>query len=53
MNEGLLPNVILPPAGWYHPEPLWFDYNRCVWMAINKLSINDLLIDNVPGAPQP
>jgi len=22
-------------------------------MAINKLSINDLLIDNIPGAPPP
>jgi len=25
----------------------------CTWIVINKLSINDLLIDNVPGAPPP
>jgi len=53
MNEGLLPNGILPPASFPHPEPSWFDYSRCTWMAINKLSINDLLIDNVLGAPPP
>jgi len=53
MNEGLLPNGILPPAGWDHPEPSWFDYCRCTWMAIDKLSINDLLLDNVLGAPPP
>jgi len=53
MNEGLLPNWILPPAGFPHPEPSWFDYSRCTWMAIDKLSINDLLLDNVPGAPPP
>jgi len=53
MNKGLLPNGILPPAGWDHPEPSWFDYSRCTWMAIDKLSINELLIDNVPGAPPP
>ena len=53
MNEGLLPNGILPPAGFTCPEPSWFDYSRCTWMAINELWINDLLIDNVPGAPPP
>jgi len=53
MNEGLLPNGILPPAGWDHPEPSWYDYSRRTWMAINKLSINDLLFDNVQGAPPP
>jgi len=53
MNEGLLPNGILSPAGWDHSEPSWFDYSRCTWMAINKLSINDLLLDNVPCAPPP
>jgi len=51
MNEGLLLNRIRPPAGWDHPEPSWFDCSRCTWMAINKLSINDPHIDNVPGAP--
>jgi len=51
MNEGLLPNGILPPAGWDHPEPSWFDYSRCTWMVIDKLPINDRLIDNIPGAP--
>jgi len=50
-NAGLLPNRILPPAGWDHPLPSWFDYSRCPWMAINKLSINGLLRDNVLGAP--
>jgi len=53
MNEGLLPNQILPPAGFPHPEPLWFDYSRCTWMAIDKLSINNLLTDNISGAPPP
>jgi len=53
MNEGVLPNGILPPAGFPHPEPSWFDYSRCTWMAIDKLSINDLLKHNVPGAPPP
>jgi len=53
MNEGLLPNGILPPAGFPHPQPSWFDYGRCTWIAIGKLWINDLLIDNVPGAPPP
>jgi hypothetical protein len=53
MNEGLLPNGILPPAGWNHPEPLWFDISSCTWMAIDKLSKHDLLLDNVPSAPPP
>jgi hypothetical protein len=53
MNEGLLPNAILPPASWDHPEPSWFDYSRCSWMAIDKLWINDLLIDNIPGELPP
>jgi len=53
MNEGLLPNGILPPAGWDHPEPSWFDYSRCTWMAINKLPMNNRLIEKVPGAPPP
>ena len=53
MNEGLIPNRILPPAGILHPEPSRIDYSRCTSMAIDKLSINDLLIDNVPGAPPP
>ena len=51
MNEVLLPNRILPPAGWDHPEPSWFDYSWCTWLSIDKLSINDLLIHNVPCAP--
>jgi len=53
MNEGLLRNRILPPASWDHPELSWFDYIRCTCMAIDKLSIDNLLIDNVPGAPPP
>jgi len=53
MNEVLFPNTILPPAGFPLPEPSWFDYSRCTWMAIDKLSINYLLTDNVPGAPPP
>jgi len=53
MNEGLLPNGILPPADLPHPETSWFDYGRCTWMAIDKLSINNLLIDIVLGVPPP
>ena len=53
MNEGRLPNGIEPPVGFPHPEPSWFDSSRFTWMAIHKLSINDLLIDNVPGALPP
>jgi len=53
MDEALLPNEILPPAGTDHPEPSWFDYSSCTWVAIDMLSINDLLIDHVPGAPPP
>jgi len=51
MNEGLVPNGILPPAGFPHSVPSLFDYVRSTWIAINKLAINDLLIDNVLGAP--
>jgi len=53
MSEGILPNWILPPAGFPYPEPSWFEYSWCTWMAIEKLTINDQLIDNVPGAPTP
>jgi len=53
MNEGLLPDGILPPASFPLPKPWWLDYSRCTWMAIDKLSINDLLIDNILGAPPP
>jgi len=53
MNEVLLPNRILPPATWNHPDSSWFDYSRCTWMAIDKVSINDVLIVNVPGAQPP
>ena len=27
-NKGLLPDRILPPAGWDRPEPSWFDFSR-------------------------
>ena len=37
MNEGLSTDRILPPAGWDRPEPSWFDFSRCTWMAINEL----------------
>jgi len=53
MNEELLPNGILPPASFPHPQPSWFDYSWCAWMAIDKLAINDLLIYHKPGIPQP
>ena len=53
MNEGLIPNGILPPAGWDHPEPSWFDWSRYTGMAVDKQSINDQLIVNVLGPPPP
>jgi len=53
MNEGQLPNGILLPAGFPQPEPSWFEYSGCTWMAIDKLSIHDPLVDNVRGAPPP
>ena len=53
MNEWPLPYQILPPAGFPHAEPSWFDYSRCTWMALDKLPIHDLLRNNVPGAPPP
>jgi len=53
INEGLLPNGILPPASRVHPESSWIDYSRCTWMAIDKMSINALLIDNIRVAPPP
>jgi hypothetical protein len=53
MNEGLSINGILASAGWDHLEPSWIDYSWYICMAIDKLSINDLLIDNIQGAPTP
>jgi len=53
MNDGLCPNGIPPPAGFPDAEPSWFDYTRSTWMAIDKLSIIDLVIHSVPGAPPP
>ena len=53
MNNRLLPNRILPPAGFPHPEPSWFDYSKRAWIAINKLSTNNLLIEHIPGAALP
>jgi hypothetical protein len=53
MIEGLLPNRILPPASWDHPEKSRFDYSKCTCLAIDKLPINDRLIDNVLGVPPP
>jgi len=54
MNEVLLPDGILPPAGWDRPELSWFDFGRCTWMAIDELSqLIHPPIDNVPGAPPP
>ena len=53
MNEELLPNRILQPAGFPHLERSWFDCSSCTWMAIHKLSINDLIIDNIPSALPP
>jgi len=52
-DEGLLPNGILSPASWVHPEASWFNCSRCTWMAITMLPINDLLTDKVLGAPPP
>jgi len=54
MNDGLLPDGILPPAGWDRPEPSWFDFSQCTSMAIDELSqLIYLPIDNVPGARPP
>jgi len=36
-NEGLLPDGILPPAGWNQSEPQLFNFSLCTWMAINEL----------------
>jgi len=51
INKGLLPDVILPPAGRDRPEPSWFHIGRCTEMAIDKLSTTDLPIGNVTSAP--
>jgi len=53
MNEVQLPKGILPPAGWDQPEPSWFDFTWCTCMAIDKLSINDVLTHNLLGTPPP
>jgi len=54
MNEGILPDGILPPAGWDRPEPSWFNFSRYTWIVIDELSQwIHLPIKNVPGAPQP
>jgi len=53
MHDGLLPNGILPAASFPDPEPSWLEYSRCPWMAMDKLPIDDLFLDNVPGAPPP
>jgi len=53
MSVGQLPNWILLPAGWDHPEPSQFNYSRCTSMAIDKLSINDVLIEYILGSPPP
>jgi len=54
MNEGLVTDGILPPAGWDRPEPSWFSFSQCTWMAIDELSqLIHLPIDNVNGAPPP
>jgi len=53
MNERQLPTGILLTASLPHPESSGFDCSRYTWIAIDKLSINDLLIDNIPGAPPP
>jgi len=54
MNEGQLPEWVLPPGGWDRPEPSWFNFSRCTWMAIDELGqLVYLPIDNVPRAPPP
>jgi hypothetical protein len=54
MNEGLMPDRILAPAGWDRPESLWFDFSRGTWMALDEFcELIHLPIDNVPGAPPP
>jgi hypothetical protein len=53
IDQAQLSNRILLPARYNHPELSLFHYSMCSGMAIDKLSRNDLLIPNVPGAPQP
>ena len=53
MNKRQLHNGILPPAGFPHPERWSFDCSRGTWIGIDKLSINDRLIDSWPGASPP
>lgn len=53
INEERLLDRILHPACWDCLEPSWFDYSRCTLMAITKLTVNNLPMDNVPGAPPP
>jgi hypothetical protein len=53
ITEGLLPDGILPPLHFAHPEQSWLDYSRCTWLAIDKLLIHDLPIASVPGVPPP
>jgi hypothetical protein len=48
---GLLPNRIGLPASCDHHEQSWLQYSRCIWTAINKLSSNNRLIQNILGAP--
>jgi len=53
MNERVVPNRILPPAGFPHSVISWFEYSRSTWVVIEKLSIKDLLIDNFVFASPP
>jgi len=52
MNEGLSLDGISTYAGCDWPEPLWFDFSWCTWMAIAELSqLSHLPIDDVHGTP--
>jgi len=54
MNEGLLPDAMLPSAGWYPPQPSWCDFSWCTWMAIDKHSqLHHVHLGSVHGAPPP
>jgi len=37
MNEGLLPDAMLLPAGKDRSEPSWLEFGMFTWLAIDEL----------------